>query len=148
MPTFFTFRCAGAAGGWEGAVFAACLTFFEPLTTSQLNRLHDLGWHDCTDDKSEGAGRIDKSCEPATAGHANSSLSLFAPKCICILSAFPFLTQLRRLVTEFYRHSLSHMSLPIERYIVNFMLELPAPPRGLLEVRYVLPTAASAAPPS
>eukprot|EP00937_MAST-01D_sp_MAST-1D-sp2_P006441 g6441.t1 len=76
---------------------------------------------------------------PAGAG-APPPLLWFAPKCLCVMSAHPFLQAMRRLLTELYRLSLSHMSMPLERYILNLTLELPAPPRGLLQVQYATPT--------
>jgi hypothetical protein len=59
------------------------------------------------------------------------------PRCICMLSHYPFLGEYRVFLTELYRLSLTPCALPIERYINNFF-EIPLPPLGRVQVRYKL----------
>ncbi|ETO26848.1 hypothetical protein RFI_10286, partial [Reticulomyxa filosa] len=59
-----------------------------------------------------------------------------APKCICLISYHPFIEAYRIYLTELYRLSLTPSEIPIERYLCNFFLETPLPPRGYFSVRY------------
>lgn len=63
---------------------------------------------------------------------------VYAPKCICLLSLHPYLEQYRIFLTELYRLSLTPSLLPLERYISNFMLEVPLPPMGNLRYAYTI----------
>ena len=61
---------------------------------------------------------------------------LFRPKCICILSLYPYLVAFREYLTQLDRLSKSgEMTVPIERYISNFCSEVAAPPPGSFEVQ-------------
>lgn len=61
---------------------------------------------------------------------------LYLPKCLCILSTYPYLVAFREYLTQLVRLSKGgHMQLPIERYITNFCSEIPAPPPGSFEVQ-------------
>ena len=58
------------------------------------------------------------------------------PKTLCVLSHYPFHNAWRTFLQQLYRISLSSAPLPIERYIANFTVELPLPPRGQVEVKF------------
>lgn len=62
--------------------------------------------------------------------------TVYAPKCICILSTHAFLSQFREFLTELYRQSLTPNSVPLERVLCNFVNECPIPPLGLIRVEY------------
>ena len=64
---------------------------------------------------------------------------VFAPKALTIVSKYAFFNLFREYLEQLYRISLSSSPLPIERYIVNFVSEIPLPPRGRVEVHYTLP---------
>ena len=88
---------------------------------------------------------------------------LFQPKCLCILSIWPFFSLFAAFLKALFRVSCLSLSsssllsagglssadnrpppmlafpLPLERYIVNFIAEIPVPPPGLLRLRCVLP---------
>eukprot|EP01032_Pedospumella_encystans_P032234 gene32234-36390_t len=64
---------------------------------------------------------------------------LYAPKALVVLSHYPFFHLFTRFLEQIYHLSLSSAPLPIERYIANFILELPLPPQGRIEVLYSLP---------
>jgi hypothetical protein len=48
---------------------------------------------------------------------------IYAPKCIGLLSHFPFLAQFRQFLTEMYRLSITPSKVPLERLLCNFMQE-------------------------
>ena len=87
---------------------------------------------------------------------------LFQPKCLCLLSMWPFFSLFSAFLKALFRIScVSQAStaslaslqagehnrpspilafpLPIERYILNFVAEIPVPPPGLLRLRCILP---------
>lgn len=65
-----------------------------------------------------------------TTSSDRSAYGLFAPKCICIISHWPFYRALRSFLQQIYRISLSPSSVPLERYIAYFTHYMPLPPPG------------------
>lgn len=61
---------------------------------------------------------------------------LFVPKNLVILSHYPFYNAWRVYLQQLYRISLAGAPLPIERYIANFVCEMPLPPQGQVEVKF------------
>ena len=72
---------------------------------------------------------------------------VYAPKCLVIMSHWPFLTSFRRFLSQILRirrqtsqllkNGLSaNFLLPIERYISNFIFDVPMPPRGKTRVQF------------
>ena len=64
--------------------------------------------------------------------------TLYAPKCLCVLSPHPFHASLRRWLCGLYRHSLSEGDLPLEAYVGLLLWECPVPPPGHLTVHLSL----------
>ena len=62
----------------------------------------------------------------------------FIPKCICIVSIHPNIKLFQEILTLIYRYSLSYQNLPIEKIITNLLIEVPAPPRGLYNIKFTL----------
>jgi pentatricopeptide repeat protein len=61
---------------------------------------------------------------------------VYLPKCLVLLSGYPYLAAFREYLTQIHRLSkMGEMILPIERYICNFCAEIPAPPPGSFEVQ-------------
>ncbi|CAN0385412.1 unnamed protein product, partial [Ectocarpus fasciculatus] len=73
----------------------------------------------------------------ARAGHEYPQL--YAPKALVLLSHYPFYNLFTQFLQQIYRIGLSEAPLPIERYISNFVCEVPLPPQGQVEVNYALP---------
>jgi len=59
-----------------------------------------------------------------------------APKCLCLLSHWPFRSQFRTFLTQMYRLSISPVMLPLERVVSNFVCEVPLPPPGRIRVQH------------
>ena len=57
------------------------------------------------------------------------------PRCILLLSHHPFLSQAASFLKTLYRISISTSPLPIERYVSNYVSEVPLPPRGWTRVQ-------------
>ncbi len=64
---------------------------------------------------------------------------LYAPKALTLLSHYGFYHLYSLFLSQFYHLSLSSSSLPLERYLLNFMEEVPLPPQGRIEVSFTLP---------
>lgn len=69
---------------------------------------------------------------------AERSDVLFFPKCLVILSHYPFFDLWRKFLIQIYRISHVEAPLPIERYIANFCAEIPLPPPGRIRINYGL----------
>jgi len=83
--------------------------------------------------------------DPSTVNEDGYQLSLvnypdtiYLPKCICLLSHYPFHDVYRQFLQYLYRISLVEAPIPIERYIANFIREIPLPPLGRVEINYCL----------
>lgn len=63
---------------------------------------------------------------------------MFVKKAICLLSHWPFITSFKKYLTGLYRISLKKGTVPIERYICNFIDDIPAPPPGKVDITYYL----------
>ncbi|EGG13647.1 WD40 repeat-containing protein [Cavenderia fasciculata] len=70
---------------------------------------------------------------------ASGNSQIYAPKCICFLSHYPFFSFFRLTLNEVYQKVFfSTTPLPIERYIYNMVQEVPLPTPGLSTVTYNL----------
>mmetsp|Transcript_27713 Transcript_27713/g.65095 ORF Transcript_27713/g.65095 Transcript_27713/m.65095 type:complete len:1192 (+) Transcript_27713:202-3777(+) len=105
-----------ATGGTGKKMYGTCLTLWEPTQIKGRKK------------KSKNDG--DDSEEPAT------TLDVYLPKCVVLLSTYPYLMAFREYLTQLNRLTkMGEMTLPIERYITNICLEIPAPPPGSFEVQ-------------
>lgn len=73
--------------------------------------------------------------EPFAVEVKGESKTIYLPKCLVILSAYPYLLAFREYLTQLNQMSKMGMPLPIERFITNFCAEIPAPPPGSFEVQ-------------
>ena len=61
----------------------------------------------------------------------------YIPKIICLISLYPFLLELKKIITIIYKYSnLGKQEIPLEKIINNLVLEVPIPPRGLYSIEY------------
>eukprot|EP00536_Pseudo-nitzschia_multiseries_P000289 jgi/Psemu1/249345/estExt_Genewise1Plus.C_40091 len=101
-----------ATGGTGKKMYGTCLTLWEP---TQIKGRKKKG---------------SDSQEPTT------TLDVFLPKCVVLLSTYPYLMAFREYLSQLNRLTKTgEMALPIERYITNVCLEIPAPPPGSFEVQ-------------
>jgi len=66
----------------------------------------------------------------------NDSDVFFFPRCLVVLSRYAFFNLFRDVLLELYQISLIEAPLPIERYVSNFVCEVPLPPRGQIKVEF------------
>ena len=69
---------------------------------------------------------------------ANSIKNVFIPKCICLVSIYPFIKFYQKLLEIIYGYILENREIPIEKIITSLIIEVPVPPRGLYSIVYNL----------
>ena len=100
-----------ATGGTGRQMYGVCLTLWEPYMISGKRRSTSKVKED-------------------------TQLEVYLPKCVLLLSMYPYLIAFREFLTQVNRLSkMGEMTLPLERYIMNFCAEIPAPPPGSFEVQ-------------
>ncbi len=61
----------------------------------------------------------------------------YAPKCICLLSRWPYYSVYREWLYEIYRKAVNFkLTIPLENYISNFVMEVPLPPPRNIKVKF------------
>ena len=106
-------------------ILGCCLTFYEPMDEHLLSNFRD---------------HI-KDLENCSVKESSlSECKLYVPRCICLVSHWAFVTSIRAFVCSLYKLTLppSTLSLPVERYICNFLDDVPSPPAGKVDVTYYL----------
>jgi len=96
--------------------YGVSLVFYEQVSWNDLRQLQ------------KAIGPPDKEKKPIK--------ECYAPKAICVLSAWPFFSQFARFLQTLYRISISESPYPLERFVANFLYRVPVPPRGKLTVQY------------
>ena len=97
-----------------GKLYGTCLTVYEEFTPEVM---------ECATEESQEAN--------------TKKITHYAPRVLCLLSTWPYLTAFRTYLTQLYRLATSTdlMEAPIERYVTNICSEVPAPPPGAFEVQ-------------
>ena len=64
--------------------------------------------------------------------------NVFIPKCICLVSIYPFIKFHQKILSTIYEYISKNREIPIEKVITNLIIELPVPPKGLYSILYYL----------
>ena len=63
----------------------------------------------------------------------------YIPKCICLISLYPYINELSKIIKIIYQYSLVEKQIyPLEKIINNLLIEVPTPPRGIYYIDYSL----------
>ena len=66
----------------------------------------------------------------------------YIPKCICLVSIYPYIKLFEKLLSNIYSYSISSenvgINIPLEKIITNLIIEVPVSPRGLYSIQYTL----------
>ena len=63
----------------------------------------------------------------------------YIPKCICLISLYPYINELSKIIKIIYKYSLVEKQIyPLEKIINNLLIEVPTPPKGIYYVEYSL----------
>ena len=152
MPSFFTFVSTGAGGEH---VYGHCLTIYDLISPAAYAVLHsasnimglpepEMFMDTETSDQHHGGGsgndgkhgRTRRSRSSSNVRRQSIIATMYAPKCLCLITRYPFMSQCRDILTSLYRLVLSPLDVPIERYICNLMNEVPMPPSGMAKILY------------
>ena len=69
----------------------------------------------------------------------NKYKNYYIPKCICLVSLFPYINELSKIIKIIYQYSLVEKQIcPLEKIINNLLVEVPVPPKGIYYVEYSL----------
>lgn len=117
-PLFYSFVHTSELGFH---MMGCCLLFYEPITNEQCKSISAV------DESLSPEERISKNYE-----------GYYVPRCLCIISHWPFILSFKKILCQLYRISLTPSAIPIERYICNFIDDVPAPPAGLVDITYYL----------
>jgi pentatricopeptide repeat protein len=113
-------------------LYGTCLTILEEYVPSNINDPWLLQQRTNTTTRTEHNGvEVFSNCT------SEKKPAFYLPKVLCILSTWPYLTAFREYLAQFYRLATTTnlMTAPIERFVVNLVSEIPAPPPGAYEVQ-------------
>ncbi|KAG9415587.1 ARS-binding factor 1 [Aphanomyces cochlioides] len=131
-PSFFSFVLTNVSGA---KLYACALKFDELLTPFEVLGLFMKetipAWAHALSNGTKQTG--------ASQTTTSSATSVYSPKCLVVVSHYPFFSCFRTFLQQMYRVSLSETPLPLERYIANFVAEIPVPPPGRVQVQLTLP---------
>jgi DENN (AEX-3) domain/uDENN domain len=128
-------------------VLGSCLTVYEPLTSSQRSSIsHSSLFYETTTEIEATVSENDalncvggEDCGAINGASIQVPETLCVPLCICLISHLPFVQSFKTFLCELYRISLVHpMQIPVERYVCNFIDEVPSPPAGRVDVTYFI----------
>jgi hypothetical protein len=115
LPKFHSFVHTSESGK---RLYGCCLTLYEKITKIQISRIIELSGGDIFNE--------------------SDFKGIYVPKCICIISYWTFIDSFRSFLCELYRLSCTPSDLPIERYICNFIDDVPAPPAGKININFYI----------
>ena len=69
----------------------------------------------------------------------NKYKKYYIPKCLCLISLYPFINELSKIIKNIYQYSLGEKQIhPLEKIINNLLIEVPTPPKGIYYIEYSL----------
>lgn len=148
-PVFFSFVLTNVSGV---KIYACALKFYEELHPLEVVSLIAPHYHrarhrrrpsrilqqpDGNDDNQR--TQLPQWVQDLSGDVASAPGPVFCPKCIIVTSHYPYFSAFRQFLQQIYRVTLSESPMPIERYIANFLAEIPLPPPGQIQVQLTLP---------
>lgn len=120
LPTSYSFVTTSEDGS---RVLGCCICIYEELSSALLQSLQKQ-YQLYT--KSEEIPSL-----------FDSSTKLFIPKCLCILTSWPFSLAFKKIIYNIILLSYEN-KIPIERVICNVVDDIPSPPFGIFDVVYYI----------
>ncbi|KAG2389520.1 hypothetical protein C9374_014080 [Naegleria lovaniensis] len=126
LPSFFTFVLTGSDGN---KTYGACLNVWEEYNLDDV----------MLPSRKSSEAQIDEDLislvfDPIKTERKSSTI--YMSKSICIISHYPFYNVFKFFLTQMYRISITPSKIPIERFISNFVSEVPLPSQGKVQVHY------------
>ncbi|KAG7385512.1 ARS-binding factor 1 [Phytophthora pseudosyringae] len=148
-PVFFSFVLTNVSGV---KIYACALKFYEelhPLEVVSLIAPHyhrqrhrrrpSSGPHQSHENDDNQRTQLPQWVQDLSGDVTSAPGPVFCPKCIVVTSHYPYFSAFRQFLQQIYRVTLSDSPMPIERYIANFLVEIPLPPPGQIQVQLTLP---------
>jgi hypothetical protein len=131
-PSFFTFVLTCANGD---RLYGAVLRLYDEHRDVESLRLpfENSGY---TGKLPPWLSRAHTKPTSSTSSQSSQSDVIFLPKCLVVLSHYPFFDLWRKFLLQIYRIVLVRAPLPIERFIANFVSEVPLPPPGRIQIKF------------
>jgi hypothetical protein len=139
MPKVHYFVLTDSKGG---KLYGTCLTVYEEIPERSELEIMSGEYNDLDHSMIGGQERgyvecsVNNSPNRIQPGCPEKSHRYYAPRVLCLLSTWPYLSAFRTYLTQLYKLATATnlMSAPLERYILNICAEVPAPPPGSFEV--------------
>ena len=130
-PVLFTFVLTTGSGD---RLYGACLRLYDDGKDIEVLRqiVKQSGYTGNLPQWLEGEASESSSKHGTTA----TSDVVFFPKCLVILSHYAFFDLWRKFLLQIYRIALVQAPLPVERFIANFVREVPLPPPGNVRIKF------------
>eukprot|EP00579_Thalassiosira_antarctica_P018156 CAMPEP_0201946278 /NCGR_PEP_ID=MMETSP0903-20130614/54338_1 /ASSEMBLY_ACC=CAM_ASM_000552 /TAXON_ID=420261 /ORGANISM="Thalassiosira antarctica, Strain CCMP982" /LENGTH=1570 /DNA_ID=CAMNT_0048489375 /DNA_START=394 /DNA_END=5106 /DNA_ORIENTATION=- len=140
MPTVHHFVLTDSKGG---KLYGTCLTVYEEFSPPSELEIRSGEEDDLDHSREEGHERgyveccVNDSPKVGRSRRRAKDHKYYAPRVLCLLSTWPYLSAFRTYLTQLYRLATTTnlMTAPLERYIENICSEVPAPPPGSFEVK-------------
>jgi len=139
MPTVHHFVLTDSSGG---KLYGTCLTVYEEFKLWDGPEQEDDESLPSVRSEQQERARVEISINGSPKvvrpRRRSKTHTYYAPRVLCLLSTWPYLSAFRTYLTELYRLATcttNFMKAPIERYILNICAEVPAPPPGSFEVQ-------------
>eukprot|EP00124_Ichthyophonus_hoferi_P001719 Ihof_evm2s98 gene=Ihof_evmTU2s98 len=118
LPAYHSFVMTNEKGA---RLYGGCMVFYEALN---------------------GSVPSDRPCSLGFEGRPPVQVDvLYKPKCIVLLSAWPYITLFRDIAAQIYMLSQGDSLHDLEKYIANICMEVPVPPPGKVEVELTISNA-------
>ena len=143
-PTYFHFVLTDFSGT---ALYVTCIHFYDkmdPIEVVDLFRSSGTKSPSNGDDTSTSfgtSGTISTTLQfPDWINLQNMSKNpiLYTPTCLCLISHWAFFDVFKQFLSQIYRIYKAEIPIPLERYVINFIFDVPLPPRGDTRVQYTL----------
>jgi hypothetical protein len=133
MPTIHHFVLTNDKGT---KIYGTCLTVYEEYESEEEFDGEESFFNQIRHSNSDTILESPDSVEISLSS-TMKPITLYLPKCICLLSSWPYLQAFREYLSQLYRLATmtNLMEAPIERYVMNICQEIPAPPPGVFEIR-------------
>ena len=126
--------------------FISCLIFYESVQKyKKLKDKYDIDINSLNETSADSVNIISTNNENLKIPFSSrknpyfKSRFYFIPKCICLISIYPYFNIHQQILYSLYQSAIfSSSQIPIEKIIENLIIEVPVPPKGLYKIEYLL----------
>jgi hypothetical protein len=149
-PTYFHFVLTDFSGT---ALYVTCIHFYDKMDPIEVVNLFrasgtssPIGGARMFDDNNDSdnnnnnstGGKVKQFPDWINLQDMSANPVLYTPNCLCLISHWGFFDIFKQFLSQIYRIYKAEAPIPIERYVMNFVFDIPLPPRGDTRVQYTL----------